>query len=101
MLPPKSRPRFLPTLTQVVSESELLHLGEDMERDLECPQLNGHATNVQDVTELLLPQLIREMRQDLQDHIDTQLHQLETKLRGELAALARHRLDDGQIPPNA
>jgi len=99
MVPPKIRPRYLPTLTQVVTEAELLHPRQDAGPDQKLPPSSRAANKVQELVDLILPKLMYQMQQELQENMDLQLHRLEVKMRGELEVLVRHATNGGGTFP--
>ncbi len=93
MLPPKNRPRYLPTLTHVVTADEIA------EADSSAPF--GHAATapvdseqrINQMVQSLMPAITARIHESLQEILDDKLHQLEAELRRELESLVRRAVN--------
>lgn len=93
MLPPKNRPRFLPTLTHVVTQAEFAAVGQSFS-DSEVRELAGdHEQRVQQMVEDLMPQVTARIREALLATVDEKLHHLEANLRDEVESVVRHAMN--------
>lgn len=93
MLPPKSRPRFLPTLTHVVTQAELVAVDQSG-LGSQVRGFNGdHEQRVQHMVENLMPNISAGIREALLETIDEKLHHLEANLRDELESLVRRAMN--------
>ncbi len=93
MLPPKNRPRFLPTLTQVVTQAEFATVGQSFS-DSEVRELAGDQEyRVQQMVEKLMPQISARIHEALLNTIDEKLHHLEANLRGEVESMVRRAMN--------
>lgn len=96
MLPPKNRPRYLPTLTQVVTHAELEVVDQalpDVEVGVDFGVRNeDEEQRVQRIVEALIPQVNARMRETLQEMLDASLGQLESNLQSELETMVRRAI---------
>ena len=92
MLPPKNRPRFLPTLTHVVTQAEFAAVGQSFS-DSEVRELAGdHEQRVQQMVENLMPQISNRIREALLKTVDEKLHHLEAGLRDDVESMVRRAM---------
>ena len=99
MLPPRGRPRYLPTLTHVITESDLLHIKSGGGASPGSALNLASSANAQEVVDLLIPKLMILMREELQTHLELQLHQLEAKIRLEAESMVRAAMNRcGDLP---
>lgn len=93
MLPPKNRPRFLPTLTHVVTQAEFAAVGQSF-ADAEVRELAGvHEQRVQQMVEDLMPQISARIREALLETIDEKLHHMQANLRDEVESVVRQAMN--------
>ena len=89
MLLPKSRPRYLPTLTHVVTAAELLPSANDMDAVSNSVVSTEHSSNLQELVDVVIPRVVAQMREELQANLEIQLHQFESKIRVEVESMVR------------
>ncbi len=98
MLPPKNRPRHLPTLTHVVTSSEIAVAGYRLSEPQAEQNSNDSEQRVQQIIQELMPQLSVRIRELLQELMDERLHLLEANLQQELPSMVRRAINVCEVP---
>lgn len=102
MQSPRNRPRYLPTLTQVVTEAELLSFGEVSSTPDQAPVQSSDAqAKAHEIVNLMLPKLMLQMREELQNNLEVQLHHLEAKLRSDVESMVRNAMNGCETFPES
>ncbi len=100
MLPPKSRPRYLPTLTHVVTAARLV--ANDLP-DVYASEGALHEENeplVQQIVQTLMPLVRLRIRESLQQLIEEQLHHLEANMQLEVESMVRRSVNECNNAPS-
>ena len=100
MLPPKSRPRHLPTLTHVVTSAELIATASisSPASDHSEPVDNEH--RVQEIVQLLMPIVSARIRESLREILEQNSHQLEANMQREVESMVRRAMNECGTPSN-
>ena len=99
MLPPKARSRYLPTLTHVVTEDEFISSIAGEHASDNQSFANESKAKVQEILDLLLPNVMARMREEMQASLEAHLEMAELKLRVEVAsALGQDVAGDESLP---
>lgn len=100
MLPPKNRPRYLPTLTQVVTQADLEVVdpvvratGDELSKDTDD-------LRVQEITRSLMPTISARLREISQAMLDERLHHLEANMQAEVESMVRRAMNGCELTPN-
>ena len=100
MLPPKNRPRYLPTLTHVVTSAELAAAEP---RSLSAHGGLGLADNeqlVQQIVQSLMPMVSARIQETLQEILNDRLHHLEANMQLEVESMVRRAMNGCGAPSN-
>jgi hypothetical protein len=94
MLPSKNRPRYLPTLTQVVTSAELAGgessfsaSAQEVSKSLDSEQL------VQQIVQSLMPLVTARIQESVREIVDERLHHLEANMQLEVESMVRHAMN--------
>ena len=100
MLPPKNRPRYLPTLTHVVTQAEL----EVVEPTAQVVEVTTTAAidelRVQEIVQSLMPTISARLREISQTMLDERLHHLEANMQVEVESMVRRAMNGCELLPN-
>ncbi len=96
MLPPKARPRYLPTLTHVVTADDLISYKAGNHASVSQSVVLESQTKVQEIVDLLVPTVMARMREELLANLETQLHLSQSKLRIEVESMVRQMLNEAE-----
>lgn len=100
MLPPKNRPRYLPTLTHVVTSAELAaELPSPLQYDVPPPADNELL--VQQIVQSLMPMVSARIQEALQEILDDKLHHLEASMQLEVESMVRRAMNECSGSPSA
>ena len=89
MLPPKIRPRYLPTLTHVVTSAELA--ANESPASLESGRSDSvdHEQMVQQIVQSLMPKVKARIQESLREILEDKLHHSEANMQLEMEAMVR------------
>jgi len=100
MLPPKSRPRYLPTLTHVVTSAELTATALPSPSEDEVSDPVGNEQLVQQIVQSLMPMVRVRIQESLQEILDDKLHHLEANMQLEVESMVRRAMNGCRAPLN-
>lgn len=92
MLPVKPRPRFLPTLTHVVSQADVLREVEPVSMEPSTGNVSPDHALVEQISASLLSQVMSEVRQRMQEIFEERMRNLEVTLQSEIESEVRQSL---------
>jgi hypothetical protein len=93
MLAPKIRPRFLPTLTHVVTPAELAGFGDSVPASEKETLGCDNEQLVQQIVESLMPLVSARITAVMQELMENHLHQLEANMQVEVESMVRHAMN--------
>ena len=93
MLTAKNRPRFLPTLTQVVTASELANTDSSPHSAQGAPDISDNEQLVQQIVQSLMPIVSARIQESMQEILDDKLHHLEANLQLEVESMVRRAIN--------
>lgn len=93
MLSTKNRPRYLPTLTHVVTPAELAAVEplSSLENGASDPTDNEQL--VQQIVQTLMPIVSARIQESLQEILDDKLHDLEANMHLEVESMVRRAMN--------
>ena len=94
MLPPKSRPRYLPTLTQVVTSAELAAVESVTPQVDDVLEQPDNEQLIQQIVQSLALMVNARIQDAVQELLENQLHHLEAKLQLEVESMVRRAVNE-------
>lgn len=93
MPPPKSRPRYVPTLTQVVSSADLASFEPPPAVESAGVDTPDNEQLVQQIVRSLMPMVSARIQESLREILEDKLHHLEANLQLEVESMVRRAMN--------
>lgn len=100
MLPPKKSPRYLPTLTHVVTHAELEAVEPTAHVAGDAAPADIDELRVQQIIQSLMPTISARLREIAQTMLDERLHHLEANMQAEVESMVRRAMNGCESTSN-
>ena len=89
MLTSKGRPRYLPTLTHVVTAAEIVATDRSAPPANAATDHGGNERLIEHIVQSLMPIVTARIQESLEEILDDKLHQLEANMQQKVESLVR------------